>query len=100
MEMNIEEINQVKRRIDVEIDAEEVTRKLDQAYRKLSKKAKVRGFRPGKVPRSILEQYYSQQVLSDVKSDLIEESFSKVLEKKQPASTGKTLTGRRCHETG
>jgi len=89
MEMNIEEINQVKRRIDVEIDAEEVTRKLDQAYRKLSKKAKVRGFRPGKVPRSILEQYYSQQVLSDVKSDLIEESFSQVLEKSNLYPLGK-----------
>ena len=81
METNIEEISQVKRRIDVEVDAEEVTRKLDQAYRELSKKAKVKGFRTGKVPRRILEQYYSQQVLSDVKSDLIEESFSKVLEK-------------------
>jgi trigger factor len=89
MEMNIEEINQVKRRIDVEIDAKEVTRKLDQAYRKLSKKAKVRGFRPGKVPRSILEQYYSQQVLSDVKSDLIEESFSQVLEKSNLYPLGK-----------
>jgi trigger factor len=81
MEMNIEEISQARRRIDVEIDAGEVTRKLDQAYRELSKKAKVKGFRPGKVPRRILEQYYSQQVLSDVKSDLIEESFSQVLEK-------------------
>lgn len=89
MEMNIEEINQVKRRIDVEIDAEEVTRKLDQAYQKLSKKAKVKGFRPGKVPRRILEQYYSQQVLSDVKSDLIEESFSQVLEKSNLYPLGK-----------
>jgi trigger factor len=89
MEMNIEEINQVKRRIDVEINAEEVTRKLDNAYRKLSKKAKVKGFRPGKVPRRILEQYYSQQVLSDVKSDLIEESFSQVLEKSNLYPLGK-----------
>jgi trigger factor len=89
MEMNVEEISQVKRRIDVEIDAEEVTRKLDEAYRKLSKKAKVKGFRPGKVPRRILEQYYSQQVLSDVKSDLIEESFSEVLRKSNLYPLGK-----------
>ncbi len=89
MEMNIEEISQVKRRIDVEIDAGEVTTKLDQAYRELSKKAKVKGFRPGKVPRRILEQYYSQQVLSDVKSDLIEKSFSQVLEKSNLYPLGK-----------
>ena len=80
METNIEEISQVKRRIDVEIEAEEVNKKLDQAYRELSKKVKVKGFRPGKVPRRILEQYYSKHILSDVKSDLIEESFSKVIE--------------------
>ena len=89
METNIEEISQVKRRIDVEIDAGEVTKKLDKAYRELSKKAKVRGFRPGKVPRRILEQYYSQQVLSDVKSDLIEASFSQVLEKSNLYPLGK-----------
>ena len=89
MEMNIEEISQVKRRIDVEIDAGEVTTKLDQAYRELSKKAKVKGFRPGKVPRRILEQYYSQQVLSDVKSDLIEKSFSQVLEESNLYPLGK-----------
>ena len=80
METNIEEISQVKRRIDVEIEAEEVNKKLDQAYRELSKKAKVKGFRPGKVPRRILEQYYSKHILSDVKTDLIEESLSKVIE--------------------
>lgn len=80
MERNIEEISQVKRRIDVEIEAEEVNKKLDQAYRELSKRVKVKGFRPGKVPRRILEQYYSKQILSDVKSDLIEESLSKVIE--------------------
>ena len=80
METNIEEISQVKRRIDVEIEAEEVNKKLDQAYREISKRVKVKGFRPGKVPRRILEQYYSKQILSDVKSDLIEKSFSKVIE--------------------
>ena len=58
METNIEEISQVKRQINVEIETEEVTKKLDQAYNELSKRAKVKGFRPGKTPRRILEQYY------------------------------------------
>jgi trigger factor len=89
METNIEEISQVKRRIDVEIEAEEVNKKLDQAYRELSKNVKVKGFRPGKVPRRILEQYYSKHILSDVKSDLIEESFSKVIEENKLFPLGK-----------
>jgi len=80
METSIEEISQVKRRINVEIEAEEVTKKLDQAYREFSKRTKVKGFRPGKAPRKVLEQYYGKQIVNDVKSDLIKESFSKVIE--------------------
>jgi trigger factor len=80
METSVEEISQVKRRINVEIEAEEVTKKLDQAYKEFSKKVKVRGFRPGKAPRKVLEQYYGKQIVDDVKGDLIKESFSKVME--------------------
>jgi trigger factor len=80
METNVEEISQVKRQISVEIDTEEVTKKLDQAYNELSKRAKIKGFRPGKTPRKILERYYGQDIMSDVKNDLIKESFSKVIE--------------------
>jgi len=80
METSIEETSQVKRRISVEIEAEEVTKKLDQAYKEFSKKVKVKGFRPGKAPRKVLEQYYGKQIVNDVKSDLIKESFSKVIE--------------------
>ncbi len=79
MKTSIEEISQVKRRINVEIEAEEVAKKLDQAYKEFSKRVKVKGFRPGKAPRRVLEQYYGKQIVSDVKSDLIKESFSKVV---------------------
>ena len=80
METSIEETSQVKRRISVEIQAEEVTKKLDQAYKEFSKRVKVKGFRPGKAPRKVLEQYYGKQIVNDVKSDIIKESFSKVIE--------------------
>jgi trigger factor len=80
MKKSIKEISQVKRQINVEVEAEEVTKKLDQAYRELSKSVKVKGFRPGKTPRKILEQYYGKEIMTDVKNDLIKESFSKVIE--------------------
>lgn len=80
MQTDIEEISQVKRRITVEIDSKEITQKLDRAFRELSKKAKIKGFRPGKIPRKMLEQYYGKQIMNEVKNDLIGESFSKVVE--------------------
>jgi trigger factor len=80
MRTHVEEIGQVKRRITVEIEAEKVLLKYDQALRELSKKAKVKGFRPGKTPRTILEQYYGTQITNEVKNDLIRESFPQVLD--------------------
>lgn len=80
MQTHVEEISQVKRRITVEIEAEKVTLKLDQALRELSKRVKIKGFRPGKTPRGILEQYYGTQIINEVKNDLIRESFSEVIE--------------------
>ena len=80
MQTHVEKIGQVKRRITVEIEAEKVTLKLDQAFRELSKKVKIKGFRPGKTPRRILEQYHGTQIIDEAKNDLIRESFSEVIE--------------------
>ncbi|MFW6148010.1 MAG: trigger factor [Thermodesulfobacteriota bacterium] len=80
MQTHVEERSQVKRRIRVDIEAEKVRLTYDKVLRELSKKAKVKGFRPGKIPRSILEQYYGTQIASEVKNDLIQESFPEVLE--------------------
>jgi trigger factor len=80
MQTQVEEISQAKRRITVEIEAEKVTLKYDQALRELSKRVKIKGFRPGKTPRKILEQYYGTQIINEVKNDLIRESFSEVIE--------------------
>ncbi len=80
MQTHVEEISQVKRRITVEIEAEKVTLKLDQVIRELSKKVKIKGFRPGKAPRRIIEQYYGTQIINEAKNDLIRESFSEAIE--------------------
>jgi trigger factor len=80
MQTHVEEISQVKRRITVEIEAEKVNLMYDQALRELSKKAKIKGFRPGKTPKRIIEQYYGTQIISEVKNDLIRESFSEAIE--------------------
>jgi trigger factor len=81
MQTHVEEISPVKRRITVEIEAEKVGLTYDRALHELSKKAKIKGFRPGKTPRKIIEQYYGTQIISEVKNDLIRESFTEAIEK-------------------
>ncbi|MFC1884070.1 trigger factor [Thermodesulfobacteriota bacterium] len=75
MKTSIEDISSVKKKLLIEIEANEVDKKLDQAYKTLSKKAKVPGFRSGKIPRSILERNFSTQVEDDLARELINESF-------------------------
>jgi len=75
MQYSVEEINSVKKTLHIEIPAEDVARELDKAYRSLKKNAKVKGFRPGKVPRSALERLFKKDVHADVTSKLIQSSF-------------------------
>lgn len=80
MKTSVEEISPVKRRLTVELEAEEVTRKIEEAYSTLKKKAKVHGFRPGKVPREILERYYGEKVAEDVTRGIVSETLPIALE--------------------
>jgi trigger factor len=75
MKTSVEEISPVRKRLTVELEAEEVDRRIDEAYRTLKKKAKVDGFRPGKVPREILERYYGEQVAQELTKDLVNETL-------------------------
>ena len=80
MKATLEDISQVKKKLSVEIDAKEVSKKLNTAYGKIGKQTKIPGFRPGKVPRKILESYFGSQVEADVASELVNESFPKAVE--------------------
>lgn len=75
MQVSVEDVNSVKKTLHIEIPQEEVVRELDNAYKALKKNAKVKGFRPGKVPRSALERLFKKDVHADVTSRLIQSSF-------------------------
>ena len=57
MKATVEDITSVKKKLIVEIDSEDITQKVNEAYKTLAKTAKVPGFRTGKAPKSILERY-------------------------------------------
>jgi trigger factor len=75
MQVTVEDVNSVKKTLHIEIPEKEVTAELDRAYNALKKNAKVKGFRPGKVPRSALERLFKKDVHADVTSKLIQSSF-------------------------
>ena len=75
MPVSLEALSSVKKVLHIEVPQEEVKRKVDEAYKDLNKKVKLKGFRPGKVPRNVLERLYKNDVAADVSQKLIQESL-------------------------
>ena len=80
MKTSVEDISAVKKKISVEIEPLEVDNRFDAAFRKAGKQIRIPGFRPGKVPRKILERHIGTQVAEDVAKELINETLPKALE--------------------
>jgi trigger factor len=80
MKTNLEDLSPVKKKLEIEIEAEEVAKKIDAAYRDLKKGVKLPGFRPGKAPRALLERQFGDQVMEDVTRKLVNETFLKAIE--------------------
>jgi trigger factor len=79
MKVNVEEISSIKKKMLIEIPEDQVTQEVDSFYKDLGKKAKIKGFRPGKVPRDILVRYFKDYVKAEIVQKLIEETYPKAL---------------------
>ena len=83
MKVSIESVDSVQRRLAFEIPAERVGQEVEKAYKTVQKQARLKGFRPGKVPRAVLEQYFGEQVVDDVSSLLVQESYPRAVEENE-----------------
>jgi len=83
MQVQVARISPVVVELAVEVTADAVTAEVDKAYASLQKKARVRGFRPGKAPRQVLTHLYGSQVTSDVVKAIVNETLPKALSEKQ-----------------
>jgi len=81
MKVSTETLENRQARLTIEVAPEETESSLDKAYRRLSKKMVVPGFRKGKAPRSIMELHLGKDVLlEEALEDLIPETYQKALE--------------------
>jgi len=75
MKVSVEDVSTVKKALHFEIPAEDVVEALNTAYGELKRTARIKGFRPGKAPRSVLERMYKKDVNADVAARLIQDAF-------------------------
>jgi trigger factor len=79
VKVEVETLSEVKRKLLIEVPSSEVSEEVDRAYRELGKRAKIKGFRPGKAPRSVLKLYYQKQIDQDVSDALVRRSLNEAL---------------------
>jgi trigger factor len=79
MKVTVEDVSSVKKKITVSIPPDVVNSAVEDAYVALNKKAKVKGFRPGKIPRHVLKSIFKDEVKADVTEKLFGDSYSKAL---------------------
>jgi len=87
LDVSVEAPGGLERRMTVRVPTAEIEREVDLRLAKVGKTARLKGFRPGKIPAKVVRQRYGGQVRQEVLSDMIRASFSRALdqEKLQPA---------------
>lgn len=75
MQVEIEETGPVERLLKIEVATADVDAAFDAVYRQLGKRARIKGFRPGKVPRAVLERVYREEASHEVLERLVQGSL-------------------------
>jgi len=87
MQVSLTATGGLERRLEVAIPAAQVDGEVSQRLNKISRTARLKGFRPGKAPLAVIRQQYGEQVHGEVINDLMRASFSEAVarEKLNPA---------------
>ncbi len=80
MSQEIVNVSSCKRNLVAEIPADKVEQEIDALARKYARRAKVPGFRPGKVPLNIVKQRFLADLRSDATQDIIQRCWKDAVE--------------------
>jgi trigger factor len=88
MQVSLSATGGLERRLEVAVPATEVASEVEQRLKQISRTARLKGFRPGKAPYSVIRKQFGDQVRTEVVSDLMRSSFAQALsqEKLTPAA--------------
>jgi trigger factor len=75
MQVSVESVGNLERRMTLRLPAERIENQIGGRLREIARTAKIKGFRPGKVPAKVIEQRYGAQVRSEIVDDLLQQGF-------------------------
>lgn len=76
MQVSVESTGKLERRMRVELPAARIDQEVNSRLKSVGKTAKIKGFRPGKVPAKIVRQRYGQQIRDEVISEIMQKSYT------------------------
>src|SRR5580658_5552944 len=79
MEVSLSDTGGLSRRMEVAVPAKDVATEVQQRLKRLSRTARLKGFRPGKAPLAVITKQFGEQVRAEVVSDLMRSSFAQAV---------------------
>ncbi len=80
MKVQVENIDSVKKKVEVVLPEEKINSIRESIYSELQKQAKIKGFRPGKVPRPMIMSYYKDYIDDELKKRMVQETMYEALD--------------------
>jgi len=75
MKVAVKKIDALKRELKFEVPKERVSKKIDEVYEEIGKVAKIKGYRPGKAPRSVVETHHGSLAREETLKKIIPEIY-------------------------
>lgn len=83
MQISVTATGGLERRMEIAVPAGDVQREVDSRLKRLSRTARLKGFRPGKAPIAVVRQQFGDQVRAEVVGDLMRSSFAEAVSKEK-----------------
>ena len=79
MEITVESVSNLERKMTVVVPASEITPKVEERIKRAASQARIKGFRPGKVPVREVRRRFGEGILQEVASEVMQESYSNAI---------------------
>jgi trigger factor len=86
--VSVESTQGLERRMKVEVPAERLESEIDKRLKDMSRRARIKGFRPGKAPIKVIRQQFGAQVREDVVSEFVRNSWIEAVNERKLRPVG------------
>ncbi|MBB1089075.1 trigger factor [Lysobacter sp. SG-8] len=83
MQVSVESVGNLGRRMTFSLPADRLEEQVGGRLREIARGAKIKGFRPGKVPAKVIEQRFGQQVRAEILDGMVREGFGNALREQE-----------------